>query len=355
MLADLPLVSIVIPHFARPALLCAAVKSVMASTEQQFEIIIVDDGSSTEDWRAVQVLADERTKVLQRADGIRGPSRCRNLGLAEAKGKYVIFLDSDDLLAPWCIEKRLSQAGQAPEADFWVFPVLLFRESPGDMDQLWNALTGERDPAERFVRSDPPWHTSSPLWKRQPLQRIGGFNEAVFYGDDSDLHLRALIGGLELRLYPDVLPDAFVRRSNAPRITNSLSSDLIESRRIRLREGTRFLRSNESGARHLPAWEGQYFVEAEFLLFNHTQCRVPIRQVIGDWVREFSPGIVRWFIVQAYYAVALSCKPHAYLALRIARRIAMKLLPGDFFPRGETCHAAVVKPSVMTELGSHLI
>ena len=359
-----------------------------ASSEQRFEIIVVDDGSDDADWQALQALADLRTKVMQRTDGTKGPSRCRNLGLAEAQGEYVIFLDSDDLLAAWCIEERLKAARQDPAADLWVFPVLLFKETPGDMDLLWNAMTDGRDPAERFACSDPPWHTSSPLWKREALQRLGGFNEAVFYGDDSDLHLRALVDGLDARLYPDALPDAFVRRSEAPRITNSLSSALIESRRIRLREGTRFLAvilpnggrrhpvgcvrhpaehsspqpcagvsipkqppiSTPAPVRLLALWEGQYFVEAEFLLFNHAQCGEAIRQVLADWERDFSPAIARRLLVRVYFAVALWCRHRAYLMLRIARRVAMKLLPAAYFPRGGQYHAAHLDGTMMATL-----
>jgi len=350
-----PLISIIIPHFARPGLLAEAVESVRVSTAKCFEIIIVDDGSSVEDWRAVQLLADEQTKVLQRLDGQKGPSRCRNLGLAEATGDHVIFLDSDDLMAPWCIEDRMNQVVLNPGADLWVFPVMLFKKVPGDMDLHWNAMTGACDPAERFARSDPPWHTSSPLWKRESLLRLGGFNEEVFYGDDSDLHLRALVDGLIVSLYPEALPDAFVRRSEEPRITNDLSQELIESRRVRLREGTRFLKSRSGTSRLLDWWEGQYFVEAEFLLFNQRCSSDAVRAVLNDWEQAFPRPLLLRFIVLAYFSVALACRRHAYLVLRVARRVAMKVLPAEYFPTGGQYHSARAGDDAMKALVARLI
>ena len=354
MMSCSPLVSIIIPHFSRPGLLAEAVESVRASKAKCFEIIIVDDGSSVEDWRAVQLLSDEQTKVLQRLDGQKGPSRCRNLGLAEATGDHVIFLDSDDLMAPWCIEDRMNQVVLNPGADLWVFPVMLFNKVPGDMDLLWNAMTDVCDPVERFARSDPPWHTSSPLWKRESLLRLGGFNEEVFYGDDSDLHLRALVDGLIVRLYPEALPDAFVRRSEAPRITNDLSQELIESRRVRLREGTRFLKSRSGISRLLDWWEGQYFVEAEFLLFNQHRSSDALRAVLNDWEQAFPRPLLLRFMVQAYFSVALACRRHAYLVLRVARRVAMKVLPAEYFPTGGQYHSARAGDDAMKALVARL-
>jgi glycosyltransferase involved in cell wall biosynthesis len=350
-----PLVSIIIPHFNRPQLLAEALASVRASTEQRFEIIVVDDGSSAADWEAVQALADERTRIFRRSDGIKGPSRCRNLGLFEAKGDRVVFLDSDDMMASWCLEQRLMESEKAPDADFWVFPVMLFRDMPGDLDLLWNSMADGRDDVGRFVRSDPPWHTSSPLWKVSSLRKLGGFNEAVFYGDDADLHLRALLSGLKARQFPETMPDLFVRRSGAPRITNSLTSALIESRRIRLREGMRFLKTVVAGTPYRPVWEGQYIVEAEFLLFNHTPAKRPIQQVLENWQCDCRPSRMRRTIVNGYFSVALACRQHAYLILRIARRIVMKVLPSCYFPNGGQYHRARAEADVLSAIRSRLV
>lgn len=348
------LISIIIPHYARPALLAEAVASVRASTEQRFEILIVDDGSDASDWEALQELADERTRILRRDDGIKGPSRCRNLGLAAANGDFVIFLDSDDLMSPWCLEQRLAAVSRMQGSDFLVFPVLLFEHLPGDMDLLWNSMEDGRPALERFASSDPPWHTSSPIWRTSSIRQLGGFNEAVFYGDDADLHLRALATGLKMTLQADFSPDIFIRRSDTPRITNSLSPFLIESRRTRLRELTRFLKSRPDCARLMPIWEGQYFVEAEFLLFNHEPPGDAVRLVVKDWQADCQTSRFNQWVVTLYFAVALATRKSAYLILRVARRVAMALLPACYFPSGGSFHNAKAKEAVMVKLGNSI-
>ncbi|MBA2707454.1 MAG: glycosyltransferase family 2 protein [Gemmatimonadaceae bacterium] len=342
------LVSVVIPHFDRSELLALAVASVMSSSEKEFDVVIVDDGSSADEWRQVQSLGNERVSVIRRSDGHKGPSRCRNLGVAASRASYIVFLDSDDIMAPWCLETRLRTAMEEPAADCWVFPVLLFRDSPGDQRFLWNKMKNGIDDAARFASSDPPWHTSSPLWKKSSLLGFGGFNEEVIYGDDSDMHLRALLSGIAARQYPESLPDVFVRRSEAPRITNSLSPALVESRRVRLREGTRFLKDTPTASGLLRCWEAQYFAEAEFLLFNHREATEPVGKVLDAWESEFSPAVSLRRTVRAYFAAALACRRRAYLMVRIARRIVMRLVPPAFFSfGGEVTPVMATEPAIL--------
>jgi glycosyltransferase involved in cell wall biosynthesis len=328
----IPRVSVVIPHFERSELLRAAIDSVLRSSAARVEVVVVDDGSSDEEWQKIQAYKNVNVAVIQRRDGAKGPSRCRNLGVHASRGEYIIFLDSDDLMAPWCVEQRLRYAAGAPEADFWIFPVLLFRQAPGDEEILWGQMENGRDSAARFVSGDPPWHTSSPLWRKTALAAIGGFNENVLYGDDSDLHLRALVSGLTPRTFPDAVPDVFVRRSDTPRITNSLTPPLVESRRVRLREGVQFLKARDGTSDLLRAWEAQYFVEAEFLLFNVDDAGEPIELVLAAWEEEFSPSFQRRSAVRGYFSIGLACRRRAYLLLRVARRVAMIILPPAFFP-----------------------
>ena len=128
-----PLVSIVIPHFNRVELLVETLRSIEAQDYANWEAWVVDDGSAAQQWTVLQGMATERIHILQRTDGIKGPSRCRNLGAAEARGDYIVFLDSDDILAPWCLSQRMARVAEEPEADLWVFPVMLFKQQPGDL------------------------------------------------------------------------------------------------------------------------------------------------------------------------------------------------------------------------------
>ena len=347
-------VSIVIPHFNRFELLREAVDSVRGQTSANWELIVVDDGSEPQEWERAKALASSQVQILLRRNGIKGPSRCRNLGLQAATGEYVLFLDSDDLLAPWCLEQRFRAAAVRPDVDLWVFQVLLFTEKPGDSDRQWNLLESPQADLDRFLQSDPPWHTSSPLWRREKLLALGGFNEAVCYGDDADLHIRALVKGARIQKFPEAMPDAFVRRGVEARITNSLSAALIESRRVRLGEGTRFLRETGAHADPIRLWEGQYFMEAEFLLFSVNDSEAAIHRVLADWYRQFQPNPARWSLVASYFRLAIACRRRAYLLLRVVRRFAMKVLPAEYFPRGGAFQCTRAFPEVIQAVRSRL-
>jgi glycosyltransferase involved in cell wall biosynthesis len=349
----MPRVSIITPHFRRPDLLRETAASLFSSTETDWEWIIVDDASPDDDWESIQEhAADPRISLFRRESGIKGPSSCRNLGLAKARGEFVLFLDSDDCLAPWTLAKRLEQAARHPNADLWVYPALLFHQQPGDTAHLWNSMGG--DSLKRLLQSDNPWCVSSPLWRTSVLRTLGGFNETVFYGDDSDLHIRALIGHFRAIEFPEEMPDLFIRRSTEERITNSLSDFLLDSRLTRLTEGSAALRRGNASLEAAQIWEAQYFVEMEFLVFHIAENRDRIRRLRLLWKKEHSPGLGRRLAVFFYVTVAIACRRRAYFVLRIARRLAMILLPTEFFPNPSGHQSTNLKPGQLAELRSKL-
>lgn len=327
-------VSIIIPHFERPELLRETLDSVRAQTASNWEVIVVDDGSSADAYSRIQALSSEKIQIIQRQDGPKGPSRCRNLGIQTAKGDYVLFLDSDDLLAPHCIETRLHNAQQFPQNDLWAFPVELFREHPGDMKQSWNDMEKGtfKDPLSRFLVSDSPWCVSSPIWRRESLQALNGFNEAVMYGDDADLHIRALLSGIRYLQFPNEQPDVYIRRAEVARITNTPSPKLLESRLRRLKEGTSTLLNAKVTPELMTLWEGQYFVEGEFLLFNQPSPRQELLQLISTWREKYPNSTNKVRLANLYFQTACSCNNRLYIVTRIMRRIMMKLLPPSWFP-----------------------
>jgi hypothetical protein len=208
---------------------------------------------------------------------------------------------------------------------------MLFSDAPGDRNCLWNDL--ESGPyLERFLQSDPPWHTSSTIWKRESLYSFGGFNELVFYGDDSDLHVHSLLQGLRFKTFPADLPDIFIRRSNQSRITNTLPEQLINSRLTRLTQGTKLLNRMNANYKLMKIWEGQYFMEAEFHLFNNPNANNVVPTILRLWKENNLLVSFRFFQATVYLNIALATKRKAYFLLRLARRIARSLLPPYYFP-----------------------
>src|SRR5687767_1557581 len=97
---DGPLFSVVIPTYNRARMAAAAVLSVLAQTDPDFECLVVDDGSTDDTPRVLDALPkDPRLSVLRQPRNS-GQHACRNLAIRRAKGRFVTFLDSDDLYLP---------------------------------------------------------------------------------------------------------------------------------------------------------------------------------------------------------------------------------------------------------------
>jgi glycosyltransferase involved in cell wall biosynthesis len=207
------LVSVVIPTKNRRDLLLETLASIRAQTYDDWEAIVVDDGSNDGTAECVRALTkvDARIRFLPRASTLPGANVCRNEGLALSTGSYVIFLDSDDLLGPKCMEDRVRTMAEHLDLDFAVFLGEYFLAQPGDLGLLHNMPT-ERDDIDRSLSLDYPWGTASPIWRRAALERIGPWDESLPRFQDWEFHLRALIKGLRYRVFTKV--DVFLRRGH---------------------------------------------------------------------------------------------------------------------------------------------
>lgn len=220
--ATQPVVSIVIPTFNRAELVGETLDSVRRQTFANWEALVVDDGS-TDGTKEVVIrcaAADPRFRILSRERQPKGAATCRNIGLAAARGEFVIFLDSDDLIAPDCLQHRVAEMSENPNADFAVFQCLIFKKTPGDMDFIYNPPNDEPDVC-RFLRGDSVWQTAGAIWKKSALQRLGGFDEQLACLQDTDLNFRALNSGLACFKRFDLPPDCFFRRHGGASISQN--------------------------------------------------------------------------------------------------------------------------------------
>ena len=102
MFSDLPLVSVVIPAYNYAVFLPRAIESVFCQTYRNYEVIVIDDGST--DNTADVVIAAERVRYFYQEN--KGLAAARNAGIEKSKGQYLLFLDADDWLEPDALEKN---------------------------------------------------------------------------------------------------------------------------------------------------------------------------------------------------------------------------------------------------------
>lgn len=110
---DEPLFSVVIPAFNAARTLNESVASVLAQTCRDFEVIIVDDGSSDATYGVARAIDDPRVTARTQANG--GAAAARNTGIEAARGKYVALLDADDVWVPYKLERQLAVFNAHPD------------------------------------------------------------------------------------------------------------------------------------------------------------------------------------------------------------------------------------------------
>lgn len=203
-------VSLIIPCFDRELLLTETLDSVQRQTFRAWEAIVVDDDSRDRSLDVAQQYAmhDARFRIVCRRGPRRGANVCRNQGFQLAKGEYIIFLDSDDLISESCLQHRVAAMDGSPLSCFGVFQTEMFDRKIGDRNVLCNAFTNTSD-LRRFLSLDSVWHTSGPIWRRESLVRLGEFDESLLSFHDWDLHVRALIAQINYLRVP--LRDHFYR------------------------------------------------------------------------------------------------------------------------------------------------
>lgn len=169
------LVTTIIPVHNRASLLREAVTSVLAQSYQSLEVIIVDDGSTDDTAHAARELAEAHpglVHVLWQANA--GPGAARNLGLQHARGEFIQYLDSDDLLEPRKFEWQVAALRAHPHAGLAYGITRRVNMDTGE-SRMW-ARTAEPISAmfPDFLMQR-GWDTNSPLWRRSACELIGSW------------------------------------------------------------------------------------------------------------------------------------------------------------------------------------
>lgn len=105
------MISIIVPVYCAEKYIEETVKSVLAQTREDWELLLVDDCSGDDTWQLLQKLreTDEKGRIrIFRQENNQGAARARNRGLAEAKGRYIAYLDADDLWCPDKLERQMA-------------------------------------------------------------------------------------------------------------------------------------------------------------------------------------------------------------------------------------------------------
>lgn len=207
-----PKVAIITPSYNSVSFINETAQSVFRQTYSNWEWIIVDDGSTDDTWRIITSLheKDRRVSAFKRNREPKGSGTCRNIGVEKSDADLLIFLDTDDLLASFCLEQRVSAFLENENNDLYFFPLVCFKSKFDDLSILWN-VENDLDDIDRIIMGDPLAPGSGVLWNRLSFIDIGGWNESLFVWQDVDLHLRSFIDGMKVNKRMDLKPDIYIR------------------------------------------------------------------------------------------------------------------------------------------------
>lgn len=212
------IVNILIPFYNNEATLRETLSSVQVQTSGNWKVILIDDGSTDSSGSIAEIFIQNnpgKAIIIKSATPQSGPAIGRNAGLRHADGLYVMCLDADDSLTPFCIEQRLSIMQQHPELHWAVFNQ--YKCSPGETlpYKIFNKPVKTREAAiEIFLKMDVAWQTMAPIWRTESLCRLG-FDETLYPSEDPDLHLRALLdSGLNIKICSDLPADCYYNIAN---------------------------------------------------------------------------------------------------------------------------------------------
>lgn len=295
-----PTISIITPSFNRASLVSETAASIFNQTYSNWEWVIVDDGSTDNSLEILQqfAAADPRVKVYQRDRNPKGACTCRNIAVERSTGQYLVFLDTDDLLAPYCLQQRIDAVRQDPGYDFIVFPMLLFKEKTDDLGLLWNTENGEDD-LHRILVGDPVCQGTGTIWKKDSFVKAGMWKEDLMLWQDIELHLRSILKGYTFKKRLDLLPDVFIRVTDVSLSRTGYHSQPKLHSRIRvLKETTLTIASQQKLEKYKT---GLHFM-ASNMLTGAINCNFfeEAKDVIEFCVRQqiFSAAEKRFF---AYY------------------------------------------------------
>lgn len=194
-----PHISVVIPTYNRAGFVAGALESVLAQTEDDYEVIVVDDGSTDNTQDVLKPYMDKIRYVRQNNAGV---SSARNTGIQEAKGQWIAFLDSDDLWLPAKLNVHSAFIAAHPSVCLHVTNVLLQRDHLGTVDWFAHSGFSRVCPDERvidrplalYLRHRFAWIQTA-IVRASAIKKTGFFDCKLDVYEDFDFLCRCAMSG----------------------------------------------------------------------------------------------------------------------------------------------------------------
>ena len=185
-----PKVSVIIPAYNMEGYICDTLRSLTSQTFQDFEALIIDDGSADRTGELVTtfIQKDSRFRLLRKVNG--GLSSARNFGIHHAKGEYIALLDGDDLYLPNKLATHLEILDRNPSVGVVYSASQALRD---DGTPTWLTISGKPlypNSLRSLLCKNFVGHGSNGIFRKEIIAEIGDFDESLKSVEDLDFWLR---------------------------------------------------------------------------------------------------------------------------------------------------------------------
>lgn len=190
------MISVVIPLFNKGKSISSTLKSVLSQSYTDFEVVVVDDGSTDSSAAVVQEIAkgDGRIRLIQKENG--GVCSARNRGIKESKGEYVALLDGDDRWDKDYLQEQVKLIEDFPEAAMWGINFAEFSEGKLVRKLATGLPDGYRGYVDNYFqikgRISDLFCSSSVVIRKVVFAEVGYFDERIRYAEDNDMWWRII-------------------------------------------------------------------------------------------------------------------------------------------------------------------
>ena len=181
----MPKVSVIVPAYNRAKLLSRALESIFAQTFNDYEVIVVDDGSKDETPEVIKQFAG-RVKYIRKENG--GSASARNRGIEESKGEYIAFLDSDDTWVPEKLEEQVKVLDAHKNVGIVYARMPIINEKGERVGTKPAGISGRN--FKELIEHWGDLPTSTVMARRECFQKAGMFDTALTTMQDIDMWIR---------------------------------------------------------------------------------------------------------------------------------------------------------------------
>lgn len=297
----MPKISVIIPTYNYGHYIGRTLSSVLAQTYNNFEIIVVDDGSKDNTQEVVEGFRDSRIRYIYQEN--QGACSARNHGIKEAIGEFLLFEDADDIIEPEHLETYLNVAVNNPGSNVYGPAVKVMLEN-GEFKIL--SVKGKCPGGDLLEHWLSHWaiHPNCILWPRENVQKVGLWDESLHANQDGDYAIRALLAGISF-VFVEKAPFAkYLQHHNeVAQISCTINEKTISSK-IRVLEKTEkiLLENGNFKTKYKNALGKKYYEFSKLFLHSFPEisdeCFRKYKEIYG--LRKPSGSYANWFMILVF-------------------------------------------------------